>query len=94
MSFGSYLIWEAQPEYRVFVDSRIELYPVEIWKDYLEVSSAMGDWEATLDKYGVNTLMLSLDTQWPLVEEARKSHDWQLVFQDNKSAVFMRGSRS
>jgi hypothetical protein len=35
MAYGSYLIWAAQPDYPVFVDPRIELYPYSYWIDYI-----------------------------------------------------------
>ena len=35
MGSGSYLIWVAQPEYPVFANPRIELYPRQIWEDYI-----------------------------------------------------------
>jgi hypothetical protein len=92
MSFGSYLIWAAQPEYPVFVDSRIELYPAGIWQDYLEISAARGDWEASLAEYGVGALMLRPDSQGPLVEAASRSPMWQLVYEDNSTTVFARAS--
>jgi hypothetical protein len=94
MSFGSYLIWAAQPVYPVFVDSRIELYPVEIWQDYLEISAAKGGWEAKVDRYGINTLMLSPSTQRLLVEAVSESSHWQLVFEDAHSVLFVRVSHS
>jgi hypothetical protein len=89
MSFGSYLIWAAQPEYRVFVDGRIELYSQEVWGDYLEISNAVGDWEAQLDGYGVHTLMLSWSEQPNLVAAVLASNGWQLVFEDNAALVFL-----
>jgi hypothetical protein len=73
MSFGSYMIWAAQPTYKVFVDSRIELYTPEIWQDYLSISNALGDWEQTLGEYEVNSLMLSPSEQALLVEKVRLS---------------------
>src|SRR5262249_26912145 len=36
MQYGSYLIWAA-PEQKVFIDTRIELYPLEQWLDYLDL---------------------------------------------------------
>ncbi len=89
MSFGSFLIWAAYPEYQVFVDSRIELYPLAIWQDYLEISNAVGDWEEKLDRYGVNTLMLSQIEQPGLVEAVLSTDRWELVFSDHSALVFV-----
>jgi hypothetical protein len=90
MSYGSYLIWAAQPEYRVFVDSRIELYPREIWHDYLRLSNAQYGWEKRLDHYGINTLMLSRVEQPVLVDSARASGAWQELYSDRYAVIFAR----
>jgi hypothetical protein len=90
MSFGSYLIWAAYPQYRVFVDSRIELFPEQVWADYLNISNAEGDWEGRLDYYGVNTLMLSPSAQRPLVHAAGPSDTWSLVYEDDVSVIYTR----
>jgi hypothetical protein len=89
MSFGSYLIWAAQPEYRVFVDSRIELYPETVWRDYLEISAALGDWEERLQEYDVRTLMLSRMEQPGLVMAAEGSNNWELVYEDTAALIFI-----
>jgi hypothetical protein len=89
MSFGSYLIWAAQPEYPVFVDGRIELYSIEVWRDYLDISNAQGDWELLLERSGVNTLMLSRTEQPRLVEAVEASDQWMLVHEDDAALVFL-----
>jgi hypothetical protein len=90
MSFGSYLIWAAYPEYQVFVDSRIELFPEKIWFDYLNISNAVGDWESQLRDYGVNTLMLSPVAQPALVVAVERSSNWKKIYQDAVSFIFIR----
>jgi hypothetical protein len=90
MSFGSYLIWAAYPQYQVFVDSRIELFPDNVWLDYLNISNAEGDWEASLKNYGVNTLMLSTVEQPALIEAAKESDEWKPIYQDGMAIVFER----
>jgi hypothetical protein len=88
-SFGSYLIWAAQPDYRVFADW-LEPYPPEIWQDYLLISNAGAGWEKRLDHYGVRTLMLSPAEQPALVDTVRARLDWQEVYQDPQAVVFVR----
>ena len=90
MSFGSYLIWAAYPHYQVFVDSRIELFPEKIWLDYLNISNAEGDWEARLSDYGVNTLILSPNEQYPLIKSIDTSNSWSRVYQDEAASIYTR----
>jgi hypothetical protein len=90
MSFGSYLIWAAYPQYQVFVDSRIELFSEKVWLDYLNISNAEGNWEALLSDYGVNTLMLSPQEQSPLIKSIDSSQSWSCVYQDEAASIYTR----
>jgi hypothetical protein len=90
LGFGSYLIWEAQPEYPVFIDPRLELYPWEVVRDYLGISAALEGWERRLETYGINTLMLSPDEQGALVQAAAQSPNWRLVYRDPAAVLFVR----
>ena len=94
MSFGSYLIWKAYPQYQVFVDSRIELFSEKIWLDYLNISNADGDWEMLLKDYGVNTLMLNPVEQPRLIQAVELSNKWMLLYQDAGAYIFVRESGS
>jgi hypothetical protein len=90
MAFGSYLMWAAQPRFKVFVDSRVELYSPQIWDDYFTISNALYDWEARLLSYEVNTLMLEPENQAQLIAAARESPNWALVYEDHAAFVFTR----
>jgi hypothetical protein len=92
MSFGSYLIWAAHPQYQVFVDSRIELFPEKVWMDYLNISNANGNWESLLGEYGVNTLVLSPVEQPALINAVPLSGQWQMIYQDAVATIFIRNS--
>jgi hypothetical protein len=88
--FGSYLIWAAQPDYPVFIDPRIELYPPRIWSDYLTISAAGHRWQELLMSYHVNTLMLSPVEQPRLVKAARAAANWTSVYEDDTAVVYVR----
>jgi hypothetical protein len=88
MVFGSYLMWSAQPEFKVFVDSRAELYPPQIWDDYFTISNAVYDWEDKLAFYGIKTLMLGRENQTRLIEAAVASPNWVLVYEDSAAQIF------
>jgi hypothetical protein len=87
MSFGSYLIWQAQPDYPVFVDSRIELYTPKTWYDYINISSAADNWESLLNKYGIKTLMLGTGEQPALIEATLKSPNWEAIYSDDSAVI-------
>ena len=88
IGFGSYLIWAAYPQYQVFVDPRIELYPLETWFDYISLSQAQFGWQELIDSYGVNTLMLQPENQAPLISALQSAGDWQQVYEDHSAVIF------
>jgi hypothetical protein len=89
MSFGSYLIWAAQPEYPVFVDSRIELYPLSVWRDYIDISNAADNWEEQLEHYAIRTLMLSPKEQPYLLSAIRSHPEWHKIYEDSAAVLFI-----
>ena len=89
-TFGSYLIWAASPEVQVFVDPRIDLYSMSEWMDYLAIASARYDWERILDRYGIATLVLSVDRQPALIAAAAASPSWTRVYEDELAVVYSR----
>ncbi len=90
VSFGSYLIWAAYPQYQVFVDSRIELFPENVWLDYLNISNADDNWELLLEKYSVNTLMLSPDEQPNLIRAVETSGLWYCDYKSEVAIIYVR----
>jgi len=87
--YGSYMIW-ASPEVPVFIDTRVELYPLAQWDDYFALSQARYDWEAILERYGVDTLLLHRELQEPLIEAATADPDWEYCYQDEQAMIFQR----
>jgi hypothetical protein len=85
--YGSYLIW-ACPDLPVFIDTRIELYPLEQWDDYLAASAGRYDWEAILDRYRIDTLLLDKEAQKPLIDAAKASPRWRVTYEDEQTVIF------
>ena len=90
MVFGSYLIWAAQPKYKVYADPRVELFDIEIWDDYGEIVTASSRWEEKLDKYEVNTLILNREGQGPLISALTNNQNWQVVYQDEAALIYVK----
>ena len=49
----------AVPEATVAIDSRIELFPPEVWADYVPVASGEEGWERILDRWGVTVAVVA-----------------------------------
>lgn len=87
MRYGSYLIWAA-PEQKVFVDPRIELYPYELWVDYITLGQSR-DAAALLERYRIDGLLLDAEEQRPLIAWARDRADWTLRYEDARTVLFI-----
>ena len=90
MEWGGYLEWELYPTYKMFIDGRFEARKVEVWKDYLSVSRGRADWQNTLDRYGVRTLVLNKEFHTDLIPFVSKSPVWKKVYEDKFASVYTR----
>jgi hypothetical protein len=88
MGYGSYIIW-AMPEEKVFIDTRVELYPFEQWKDYVYIISGLR-YNEILDKYGITRILLSKESQPDLSYQLEGDPLWELEFEDDHSQLWQR----
>ncbi len=79
----------AIPEDRVFVDSRIELYPASVWREYGQVRLAEGSWSSILATYDVGAIVIDAEND-ALRPRLMGEPAWTLVYQDGDGAVFVR----
>jgi hypothetical protein len=90
MSFGSYLIWEAQPDHPVFVDPRIDLFDAATLIKYIMVSNGGENWQNVLDEYGIQTIMVSPTEQAGLIEALNHSASWEKIYSDDAAIIYIR----
>ncbi len=88
IGYGSYLIWAA-PDQPVFIDTRIELYPVEQWRDYLALNAGTNA-ETLLAKYEIDGLLLDNQSQEALLERVRDDPAWTIHYEDEQSTYLTR----
>ena len=83
---GSYLMWAA-PHQRVFIDTRVELYPAGQWQDYLWLGVGF-EADSLLDRYGIDGLLLDKQRQAGLVAWARQAAMWRVTRETERHALF------
>lgn len=89
MEFASYLIWAAAPSYRVFFDTRCELYNDTIARSYMTIARGECGWDDELAKYGIDTMMVSTTRRAQLIQSALAS-GWQERYRDAAAVVLIR----
>jgi hypothetical protein len=84
--WGDYLIYRLYPRTRVFLDGRSDFYGADFEKDALGVERVKYDWEKTLKRFDIDTVLLSPST--PLAGALKESSRWRLVYDDGVAVVF------
>ncbi len=87
--YGGYLIWSRWPENKVFIDGRGELYEMAgVFSDYMEVAKLKPTAFAVLRTYGIQSCLL--ERKEPLATALAAQPDWQQVYFDDVSVLFVR----
>ncbi len=90
-AWGEYLGWRLNPHFTVFMDGRIEIFPDAVWAEYSAVTRGRGDWQAVLDHYRVDALLL--DTQGyhgNLLPQVEHSPVWERAGGSGDAVLFVR----
>ena len=85
-----FMLTDETPAQVAFVDQRMEFVPDEVWTRYFALSRASTGWGRELSRLGVDTLLLSPDDQWPLVQAALLGDEWKLVELDQSHVLLYR----
>jgi hypothetical protein len=87
--FGGYLIWSMGPEHQVFIDGRSEVYEQGgVLKDYVELTQMKPGGLDVLRRYQIQSCLLTRDE--PLSVALSALPDWEKVYSDQTSALFVR----
>lgn len=92
--WGSYFLDRLYPAYQPWIDIRLWMYPDPLWNRYLAASRGENGWEALMDEYRIDTLVLSPQTQQGLIDAASNHASWNEVYHDDQAVVFRRGGQS
>jgi hypothetical protein len=93
--WGGYLMWDAWPLQKTFVDGRA--LNESVFQDYWKIAYNYRDAQPLLDKYGVQVLLLEGFEYWrgtvymlgaALSDPSQTK--WKLVYQDKTAMIFMR----
>jgi|SRR5579863_9628605 len=84
--WGGYLIYRLYPANKVFIDGRSDFYGSTFNEKYLDVMSVKYDWEKNLERYRVNTILLSPKAS--LAGTLKESRRWRPIYDDGVAIVF------
>jgi hypothetical protein len=83
----------ALPATPLFIDSRIELFPVAVWDDYDAIAGGVDGWQRALDRWGVTLVVVSARADDALGRRIVGDAGWREVFADAEGRIFVRSGR-
>lgn len=87
--WGGYVLNELYPSGgRVFADGRMHKYGGSVLDDYSTLVAADAGWEKLVDRYGVEALLLRVDT--PLVRGPAQADGWCEAYRDDLQVLLLR----
>ena len=87
--FASWFEFALPPD-PVMVDSRIELYPNEIWLDYDRAIGGTDTWRAILDRYRIRAVVLAPESR--LHDRIAAAEGWEAAIDGPAGSVFVRSA--
>lgn len=80
---------QALPDDPVFVDSRIELYPPDVWSDYGQIAFAGAGWRDVLHRWQPDAIVAD-KAEWDLIPFLRADPEWRVAYEDADGVLFVR----
>ena len=90
MEWGSYLTCFLDPDVKVFLDSRVDFFPDEVWDAYLRIGTVRSDWRQLLREYDVEMIVWNRQLSEELPTALQSSVQWTSIYEDDLAAVFVR----
>jgi hypothetical protein len=81
----------ALPDMPVAIDSRIEVFPPQVWDDYGAVTGGTVGWETILNRWGVTIIVAPADDE-AYIERLRAA-GWHEAYADGDAIVFTADAR-
>jgi hypothetical protein len=79
---GNYLEAEFGPDrVRVFIDDRVDMYPLQVTRDYMILLAGKPGWSRILNRYEAEVVLW--EAERPLAELMVASSAWRLVYRDD-----------
>lgn len=88
-AWGGYIIWKLYPEYKVFVDGRIDMYGQKIMEEYHKLKDIYGkNWNSLIEKYNITYFIIPTNSD--LANDLENSAGWEKVYFDKTASIFQK----
>ncbi|WP_166820311.1 hypothetical protein [Thalassoroseus pseudoceratinae] len=88
--WGDYLLWAGPEQLDVFVASHVQYIPRTVWGHYRTVSMMRNSFEQTLDRYGINLMIVDKLYSGRLIDHMKRDPQWRVEFESALAVIFTR----
>ncbi len=98
--FGSYFIWQLYPKHLVFMDSRLEVYGTDMFKQYGRMLWSLAVFDSVVQQYNIDCCVLPQPiantsiTQYYIGRTLGLRNDWTLVYWDDVALIYLRNTQT
>ena len=78
------------PGIPMFVDSRSEIFPTQIWEEYHQVVTARPSMERVLDEWHIDAVVFERVQHGVAIRTMEQSPSWVIYYEDSQGVVFVR----
>jgi hypothetical protein len=79
-----------RPVIKLFTNTHMHLIPVRVWTDYQRIGLLRPGWRDLLDRYGVDTLVISKTQHHLMARDIRAVGGWTVRYEDENGLVVTR----
>ncbi|OGC95878.1 MAG: hypothetical protein A2W25_03295 [candidate division Zixibacteria bacterium RBG_16_53_22] len=88
---GAYLIWKGYPDWKVFIDGRLDVYGPEFLEKYRHIIEGGPGALAAMESYGVDAAVLAMPPYIGAIRSRLSGNSsWPLVYYDDYYLVYLR----
>ena len=90
-AWGSYFIRTLFPKYKVFIDTRFDMYGDDFFAEAHEIRKSRGDsWQKVLSKFDVNWILISSNSFIAKRIDKGEVSNWFKIYSDSVASIYMR----
>lgn len=88
LTWGGIIIHELNPDVKVFIDGRLQIYKGKIYNDYKEILNGQENCVKILESYDTDIVLVPNETFPPI--EIIRSDNWTKIFTSPNESIYMR----
>ncbi|MEW5820374.1 MAG: hypothetical protein AB1782_09300 [Cyanobacteriota bacterium] len=92
-TWGSYAILKLFPKYKVFIDTRFDMYGDEFFKKAHNIKLTRGKWLDDLAEYDVNWICVPNNAQIAVELRTKHKKRWFVAYKDEIATIFVKNTR-